>query len=85
MVGGCAANLYKIKPLQPGFARGKTGQIHFARWKTIQPRFWREGKSAPPLVAGATTFPPAEPGALWVLSGVLHDTKDKRRAVYSAP
>ena len=28
---------------------------------------------------------PAEPGALWALSGVLHDTKDKRRAVYSVP
>ncbi len=42
-------------------------------------------KSGPPLVAGATTFLPAEPGALWVLSSVLHDTTGKRREVYSSP
>ena len=43
------------KPLQPPCGR----------WKTGQPP-WR-AKEIPPLVAGATTFPP-QAGALWVLS-----------------
>ena len=38
---------YKEKPSQPGFARGKTGKPPFGR-----------GESAPPLVAGTTTFAP---------------------------
>ena len=42
-------------------------------------------REKPPLVAGATTFPPAKLGALWVLSNVPHDTRGKRRAIYSAP
>ena len=35
-----------IKPLQPGFTRGKTSRTRFARWKTIQPPFGR-GKCTP--------------------------------------
>ena len=33
----------------------------------------------------ATTFAPAEPGALWTLGSVSHDSTGKRREVYSAP
>ncbi len=43
------------------------------------------GKRHPPLVAGATTFPPAEAGGLWTLAVVPHDSVEERRAVYSVP
>ena len=54
---GCAQ--WTIKPLQPGFARGKTSQTRFARWKTIQPRLWRVGNA--PLLP---TAPPPEGNAI---------------------
>ena len=41
--------------------------------------------AAPPLVAGATTFAPAPLGERWVLGGVPHDFKGKRREAYSVP
>ena len=71
VVGGSAASMNKT--VQPGFAR----------WKTGQSPLW--AGEMPPLVAGATTFPPAKLGALWVLSSVLHDTTEKRREAYSPP
>ena len=37
------------------------------------------------LPTNPVPLPPLFEGALWVLSIVLHDTKGKRRAVYSAP
>ena len=39
----------------------------------------------PPLVPVGTTFPPAEPGALWVLSIVPHDAAGKGREVLFCP
>ena len=45
------------KTIQPGFAREKTIQLPCGRWKCI-----------PPLVAGATTFPPRWEACHWILS-----------------
>ena len=84
-----------IKPLQPGFARGKTGKPPFGRGKSPLwwlappplPRWeachWIFGSLRPPT--NPVPLPPLFEGALWVLSTVPHDTRGKRRAVYSAP
>ena len=52
--------------------------------KTREPPLRAMEKRHPPLVAGATTFPP-QAGGLWVLSIVLHDSAGKRRAVLFSP
>ena len=37
------------------------------------------------MVPGGTTFPPAEPVGLWMLSSVPHDTMGKHREVLFCP
>jgi len=49
--------------------------------KNVQPP-WRAREKRSPFGGFATTFPPVQ-GTLWVLSNLLHDSKGKRRAVYS--
>ena len=53
--------------------------------KTREPPLRAMEKRHPPLLAGATTFPPASLVGLWVLTNVPHESKGKRRAVLFSP
>ena len=67
------------KTIQPGYRPKENKPNSLCSLENHTTVLTGDGKAAPPLVAGATTFPPMQ-GALWVLSSVLHDSKGKRRA-----